>query len=72
VERLLLIALGGAIGIALRYLASVLAARWFGSEFPYGTLIVNLVGAFFIGVVQQVGTESLLTRTPCGSSSPRG
>jgi fluoride exporter len=60
VERLLLISLGGAIGTALRYLASILAARWFGAEFPYGTLIVNLVGAFVIGVVQQIGTQTLL------------
>jgi CrcB protein len=60
VERLLLIALGGAIGTALRFLTSILAARWFGAEFPYGTLIVNLAGAFIIGVVQQVGTQTLL------------
>jgi CrcB protein len=60
VERVLLVALGGAIGTVLRYLASGLAARWFGAEFPYGTLIVNLAGAFVIGFVQQVGTETLL------------
>jgi len=60
VERLLLIALGGALGTALRYLTSILAARWFGAEFPYGTLIVNLSGAFVIGVVQQIGTQTVL------------
>ena len=59
-ERLLVIALGGAIGTVLRFLTSILAARWFGAEFPYGTLIVNLAGAFVIGVVQQIGTETLL------------
>lgn len=59
-ERFLLICLGGAIGTGLRYLTSIFAARWFGAEFPYGTLIVNLSGAFVIGLVQQVGTESLL------------
>jgi CrcB protein len=60
VERLLLIALGGAIGTALRYLTSVLATRWLGAEFPYGTLIVNLAGSFVIGVIQQIGTHALL------------
>jgi len=60
VQRLLLIALGGAIGTVLRYLTGGVAARWLGVEFPYGTLIVNLVGAFVIGVVQEIGTESLL------------
>jgi fluoride exporter len=33
---------------------------WFGTEFPYGTLIVNLTGSFVIGVVQQLGAEALM------------
>jgi len=60
VERILLVALGGAIGSVMRYLASILAALWFGAEFPYGTLIVNLSGAFIIGLVQELGTETVL------------
>lgn len=59
-ERVLLVAFGGAIGSVLRYLTSLLAAQWLGVDFPYGTLIVNLVGSFVIGFVQQVGTEALL------------
>ena len=43
-----------------RYLTALIAARWFGAEFPYGTLIVNLAGAFIIGLVQQLGTEALV------------
>jgi fluoride exporter len=58
VERLLLIALGGAIGTIARYLTSLLAVRWLGPEFPYGTLIVNLSGAYIIGFVQELGTET--------------
>jgi CrcB protein len=60
VLRLLVICLGGAAGTGLRYLASGLAARWLGADFPYGTLIVNLAGAFLIGLVQEVGTTTLL------------
>jgi len=60
VERALLIALGGAIGTALRYLTSLVAVRWLGADFPYGTLIVNLSGAFIIGFVQELGTETAL------------
>jgi CrcB protein len=60
VERFLLICLGGSIGTGVRYLTGLMAARWFGAEFPYGTLIVNLAGAFIIGLVQQLGTEALL------------
>jgi CrcB protein len=59
VERFLLICLGGAIGTGLRYLAALAAAHWFGAEFPYGTLIVNLAGSFIIGFVQQLGLEVL-------------
>ena len=59
-ERALLITFGGALGTLLRYLTSLAAARWFGAEFPYGTLIVNLSGAFIIGVVQQLGAEQAL------------
>jgi CrcB protein len=60
VERALFVAVGGAIGSVLRYRISGWATGWLGAEFPYGTLIVNTAGAFIIGFVQQVGTESLL------------
>ena len=59
-ERVLLVALGGAIGTVLRYLTSGFAAKWFGLDFPYGTLLVNLVGAFLIGLIQQIALETLL------------
>lgn len=59
-ERALLITFGGALGTLLRYLTSLAAAQWFGTEFPYGTLIVNLTGSFVIGVIQQLGAEALM------------
>lgn len=59
-ERFILICLGGAIGTALRYLTSGITARWLGADFPYGTLIVNVVGSFLIGLIQQVGTATLV------------
>ena len=59
-ERILLVALGGATGSVMRYLTSIVAARWFGADFPYGTLIVNLFGAFVIRLVQELGPGSLL------------
>jgi fluoride exporter len=59
VARVLLVALGGAIGTALRYLVATVALEWAGPTFPWGTLTVNLVGAFAIGLVQQLATESL-------------
>ena len=45
--KLLLIGLGGAAGSMLRYLCQ----RWFNFEFPYGTLLVNIVGCLIIGLL---------------------
>src|SRR5262245_56429279 len=60
VERLLLVALGGALGSAARYLTAMAAAAWLGPGFPHSTLAVNLVGSFLIGVIQQVAVDSSL------------
>lgn len=46
-----LIFLGGGIGAALRHGVSVGAAQAFGVTFPWGTLIVNVVGSFAIGAL---------------------
>lgn len=58
--RLLLICCGGAVGTGARYLLGGLVARWLGVDFPYGTLFINVIGSFLIGVVQQVGLTTLL------------
>ncbi|HEX2441817.1 MAG TPA: fluoride efflux transporter CrcB [Methylomirabilota bacterium] len=58
--RVLLVALGGAFGSALRYVVALLAVAWLGPAFPWGTLAVNLAGSFAIGLVQQLAVESLV------------
>jgi CrcB protein len=50
-ERFVWICLGGAAGTGARYLVALWAAQRFGSAFPFGTLIVNLVGCFAIAGV---------------------
>lgn len=53
--NLLLVGIGGFIGSVLRYLASGWVQQITRSvEFPYGTLAVNLVGCFIIGVLAQL------------------
>lgn len=52
--QLLLVALGGAIGATLRHLVGVLTHRWLGSGLPWGTLTVNIVGSFVMGVVVEL------------------
>jgi CrcB protein len=45
----LFVALGGALGSIGRYAVSGLVATGFGETFPWGTLVVNVVGSFVIG-----------------------
>jgi CrcB protein len=45
------VALGGAIGASARYLTGVAAVRLMGHGFPWGTLTVNVVGSFLMGVL---------------------
>ena len=44
-----LVAIGGALGSVARFWCSGFAARQIGEWFPWGTLIVNVVGSFIIG-----------------------
>ena len=44
------IAIGSALGGIARYWCSGVAARLIGETFPWGTLIVNVVGSFIIGI----------------------
>lgn len=62
-QQLALVCLGGAVGSGVRYLVAVGAARWIGPDFPWGTLLVNLAGAFTIGLVQQLAAGRLLSES---------
>lgn len=56
--RLLLVCLGGALGSGARYLFVELAQKRFGVSFPWGTLFVNVVGSFLIGLVMWASFDS--------------
>ncbi|MDR3562413.1 MAG: fluoride efflux transporter CrcB [Negativicutes bacterium] len=58
--KIMVVAIGGSIGAAARYIVSVWAAERFGSDFPYGTLIVNVVGCFIIGAFMVLVTERVI------------
>jgi fluoride exporter len=48
-QFMLAVAAGGALGSVARYLVGVEAGKLFGTEFPWGTLIINVTGSFLIG-----------------------
>ncbi len=48
---LFLVVLGGGIGAGLRHGMNIGAARLAGTDFPWGTFAINIVGSFLIGVV---------------------
>lgn len=47
---------GGGLGALLRYSLSMLVNRVADTGYPWGTLIVNLAGAFAIGLITALGT----------------
>ena len=53
------IAAGGALGAIMRFWVSGGIYAWLGRDFPYGTLSVNLIGSFFIGIAFILLTERL-------------
>jgi len=55
-NSIIAIAFGGAAGAVLRFLISTGVYQWLGRSFPYGTLTVNILGSFLIGLL----TEALV------------
>lgn len=63
-RAILAVALGGALGAVLRFGVGQLALQRFGPGFPWGTLIVNVVGCFFIGLLAQFAITRSFGVTP--------
>lgn len=56
--QLIWICLGGAVGSGARYLLSIWLLALLGPGFPYGTLAVNVIGSFLLGLVMHLGLEA--------------
>jgi CrcB protein len=54
VIRFLIVCGAGALGCGIRYLVSMWAGERIGTTFPYGTLIVNLVGSFLMALAMEL------------------
>ena len=57
ISNFFLVFVGGGLGAAVRFLVTTAAARW--AAFPLGTLAVNAVGSFLMGLI--MGAVLLLT-----------
>jgi fluoride exporter len=50
-RTLLLIAIGGGIGSVFRYLTTIFVQKYYSNIFPLATLITNILGCLFIGLL---------------------
>lgn len=50
-QRTLWVFIGGGVGAALRFIVAMLVTMSFGSGFPLGILVVNIVGSFVMGYI---------------------
>ncbi|HYE48225.1 MAG TPA: fluoride efflux transporter CrcB [Azospirillaceae bacterium] len=57
-KTILAVALGGAAGSVARYLLTGLVAQWAGTGFPWGTLLVNLLGSAAMGVLAEAAATA--------------
>lgn len=69
--RILLIGLAGALGTLTRYFVGLGAGRWLGTAFPYGTLIVNVVGCFLIAAIAHVAASTTMISPPLPDAHDR-
>jgi len=63
VKTILILGFSGALGTLARYSLSGFVYRVFGSRFPYGTMVVNLLGCLFLGFLASLA-EVRLSLTP--------
>jgi fluoride exporter len=58
------VAIGSALGGTARFFVSGLVSRRVGETFPWGTLVVNVTGAFAIGLIAAAATRKLSIHVP--------
>ena len=61
-EKYLFIGLGGFFGSIARYALSTAVYRAAGETFPYGTLTVNVIGCFIIGILMTLFQERFVVQ----------
>ena len=59
-NRYLIVGLAGGIGSIARYAVILWTTALFGTTFPIGTLIVNVVGSLLLGFIMYLGTAAVI------------
>jgi fluoride exporter len=67
-KTILFVAAGGSIGAVMRFLVSGWVYQWLGRGFPWGTLVVNVVGSLVMGFLFFLFTERILINTDLRSA----
>lgn len=57
-QRVIYVGIGGGIGAIIRYLITKQSAGLFNCNIPLGTLIVNVLGGFFIGMIMELSVST--------------
>jgi CrcB protein len=60
----LAVAIGGAVGACLRYGVNELVVNVLGKSFPFGTLLVNILGSFVLGWLYALFSSGVLAVSP--------
>lgn len=58
------VAIGGAFGAISRYWLNLMMVSLCGTSFPYGTLLVNLLGSFIIGLLYASVEHGIIASVP--------
>ena len=59
-SKLILLAIGGTAGTMARYLLAGAVHGFAGASFPYGTLVVNLLGCFIVGFLAAISENKFV------------
>lgn len=59
-KQLFYVGIGGFIGACLRYIISLYSSKLLGTQLPYGTLIVNVLGGILIGLIMELSLTTNL------------
>lgn len=57
--KVIIVGFGGFFGSIFRYLIYLLSNNLIGYSFPFGTILVNVLGCFLIGLIYQIFCDTI-------------